>query len=129
VRAIDTNVVVRFLIADDKQQAKKARGAIESGDIFISSTVLLETEWVLRSGYGLPPDRIAYVLRSLAGLPGITVDGPAHLSLALDWMDDGMDFADAMHLARAEGCDAFLSFDRKLAKVATGRSSVPVEMP
>jgi len=128
VRAIDTNVVVRFLVADDKQQATKAKTAIEAGDIFISSTVLLETEWVLRSGYGLPPKRIAGALRNLAGLPGITVEWPGALAIALDWMDEGMDFADAMHLAKAEGCDAFLSFDRKLGKIASGRSSVPVEI-
>jgi predicted nucleic-acid-binding protein len=40
-----------------------------------------------------------------------------------------MDFADALHLAKAEGCIAFLSFDLKLAKAAKGRSSVPVMVP
>ena len=129
MHAIDTNVVVRFLIADDKRQAKKARARIEAGNIFISSTVFLETEWVLRSGYDLPPRRIAAALRQLAGLPGVTVEGPALLALALDWMDGGMDFADAMHLARAEGCETFLSFDRKLARVASGRSTIAVEQP
>ena len=128
MRAIDTNVVVRFLIADDKRQAKKARTAIEAGDFYLSATVLLETEWVLRSGYGLAPDRIAAALRSLAGLPGIGVEAPASLALALGWMEQGMDFADALHLAKAEGCDAFLSFDRRLAKAAAGRSPVPVEL-
>ena len=129
MRAIDTNVVVRFLVADDRRQAKKARTAIEAGDIFISSTVLLESEWVLRSGYGHAPGPIAAALRRLAGLTGVTVEGPPLLALALDWMDEGMDFADAMHLARAEGCDVFLSFDRKLAEVAAGRSPIAVEQP
>lgn len=129
MRAIDTNVVVRFLVADDKHQARKARAAIEAGDIFISSTVLLETEWVLRSGYGFAPSRIVAAFRALVGLPGVTVDGPAVLALALDWMDEGMDFADALHLAKAEGCTAFLSFDRKLAKIALGRSPIAVVQP
>jgi predicted nucleic acid-binding protein len=40
-----------------------------------------------------------------------------------------MDFADALHLAKAEGCDMFLSFDRKLADAAKGRASIAVEMP
>ena len=129
VRAIDTNVVVRFLVADDKRQAKAARAAIEAGDIFIARTVLLESEWVLRSGYDFAPMQVATALRGLAGLPGVTVEEPAMLAQALDWMESGMDFADALHLAKAEGCTAFLSFDRKLAKAATGRSALKIETP
>ena len=48
---------------------------------------------------------------------------------ALDWMSEGMDFADALHLAKAGHCDVFLSFDRKLAKRAKGRAPIPVETP
>jgi predicted nucleic-acid-binding protein len=129
VRAIDTNVVVRFLVADDKRQAKAARAAIEAGGIFIARTVVLESEWVLRSGYGFAPARVATALRGLAGLPGVSVEEPAVLERALDWMEGGMDFADALHLAKAEGCSAFLSFDPKLPKTATGRSAVKVEAP
>jgi predicted nucleic-acid-binding protein len=44
-------------------------------------------------------------------------------------MAGGMDFADALHLAKADGCIAFLSFDLKLAKAAKGRSLVPVMVP
>jgi predicted nucleic-acid-binding protein len=129
VRAIDTSVVVRFLTGDDKAQAEAARAAIAGGDIFVATTVLLESEWVLRSGYGFAPARITEGLRGLAGLPGITVEEPALLAQALNWMGEGMDLADALHLARAEGCDAFLSFDRKLAKAAKGRALVPVQAP
>lgn len=129
VRAIDTNLIVRFLTNDDKRQARAAREAIEDGDIFIATTVLLESAWVLRSAYEFDPARIAASLRGLAGLSGIAVEEPALLAQALDWMAEGMDFADALHLAKAKGCDMFLSFDRKLAKVAKGRASIAVEMP
>jgi hypothetical protein len=37
--------------------------------------------------------------------------------------------ADALHLAAAADCTAFLSFDGKLAKTTAGRSSVVVETP
>jgi predicted nucleic-acid-binding protein len=50
VRAIDTNVIVIFPTADDAAQAAVARRAIEPDDIFITTTVLLETERVPRSG-------------------------------------------------------------------------------
>lgn len=129
MRAIDTNVVVRFLAGDDKQQAKAARAAIEAGDIFVATTVVLESEWVLRSAYEFEPTRIAAGLRGLAGLPGVTVEEPLVLAQALDWMEAGMDLADALHLAKAGDCDAFLSFDRKLARTAKGRATIPVVAP
>lgn len=129
MRAIDANLIIRFLTNDDKRQAQAARVAIAGGDIFIATTVLLESGWVLRSVYQLDPTRITASLRGLAGLPGVTVEDPARLAQALDWMDEGMDFADALHLGNADGCQAFLTFDRKLAKVAKERTSVSVQAP
>jgi predicted nucleic-acid-binding protein len=129
VRAIDTNVVVRFLTNDDKRQAQAARAAIGAGDIFVAVTVLLESEWVLRSAYGFEPNRIADSFQALAGLPTITVEEPVRLAQAIGWMRQGMDFADALHLAKAEGCTMFLSFDQKLAQWATTSSSIPVAEP
>lgn len=127
MRAIDTNVVVRFLTADNKREAKIARAVIEAGEVFIPITVFLESEWVLRSAYGFPPKEIATGLRALAGLPGVFVEEPAILATTLDWMADGMDFADALHLAKFEGCTAFLTFDRKFAKATKNRSNAVVE--
>jgi predicted nucleic-acid-binding protein len=129
VRAIDTNVVVRFLTRDDRRQSESARAIIESGDIFIATTVLLESEWVLRSAYGFTPGRIADALVRMAGIPGVTMEEPTLLAQALDSMLAGMDFADALHLAKADGCSAFLTFDQKLANKAAGLSAVPVEAP
>lgn len=128
MRAIDTNVVVRFLTGDDQVQAKVARKAIESSRIFVPITVWLESEWVLRSGYGFSPEQIADGLSGLAGLPTISIDEPLILAAALDWLRAGMDFADALHLARAQQCDAFLTFDKKLAKSARGRAAIPVKI-
>ena len=125
MRAIDTNVIVRFLTNDDPRQARAARTAIEAGDVFIPTTVLLETEWVLRSGYGFEPRLIVEAMRGLAGLPGVTVENPSQLAQALDAMADGMDFADALHLSASNGCDAFLTFDRKLADAAKARAWRP----
>ena len=129
MRAIDTNIIVRFLTDDDKAQAEAARAVIEAGDIFISLTVLLESEWVLRRGYRLSREEIAARLIGIAGLSQISVEDPAAFAMAIEWMRAGMDFADALHLAKADRCTAFVSFDRKLAKVAKGRSPIPVEVP
>jgi predicted nucleic-acid-binding protein len=129
VRAIDTNVLVRFLTGDDSHQAARARRLIEAGDIFVATTVLLEAEWVLRSAYGFAPSAIAAALRGFAGLPGVALEDPALAALALDWAEKGLDFADALHLARAQGCTAFMSFDRELAKAAKGVADVKVTAP
>ncbi|MCW1431056.1 type II toxin-antitoxin system VapC family toxin [Novosphingobium sp. JCM 18896] len=129
MRAIDTNIVIRFLTADDKRQAEAARAVISGGDIFIPTTVLLESEWVLRSAYGLTAGEIVAGLRGLAGLPGISVEEPFLLAQALTWMSEGMDFADALHLAKSGDCRAFLTFDQKLIKAAGLQASILVETP
>ncbi len=127
MRAVDTNILVRFLTADDPKQARAARRVIEAGDIFIGTTVILETEWVLRAGYGFPPTVIAAGLRGLGGLTGISIEEPAVTAQALDWMIAGMDFADALHLARSGHCSAFVTFDKKLATRSKGKTSIAME--
>jgi predicted nucleic-acid-binding protein len=127
VRAVDTNVLVRFLTADDPKQARAARRVIEAGDVFIGTTVILETEWVLRAGYGFASPAIVGGLRGLGGLPGISIEEPAVTAQALDWMMAGMDFADALHLARSSHCSAFVTFDKKFAARCKGRSPITVE--
>jgi predicted nucleic acid-binding protein len=129
VRAIDTNVLVRFLTGDDPAQAARALKLVEAGAIFVPTSVLLETEWVLRSGYGFPTDRLVRALRDFAGLPGVTLEDPRLAALALDWVEQGLDFADALHLAAARGCTAFMSFDRRLAKAAAGVVEMRVAAP
>ena len=116
--AIDTNVVVRYLTGDDPVQAPKARAAVEGGPVFASTTVLLESEWVLRSVYGFPGADVARTLRGFAGLPGVSVENPALLAEALHRAEQGMDFADALHLGAAAGCEAMLTFDRRFIETA-----------
>ena len=127
MRAVDTNVLVRFLTVDDPKQAKTARRVMEAGDIFIGVTVILETEWVLRAGYGFNPNVIAAGLRGIGGLPGVTIEEPAEVAQSLDWMVEGKDFADALHLTRSNHCNAFVTFDKKLAARAKGKAGFIVE--
>ncbi len=116
--AVDTNVLVRFLVRDDAKQAARAASLIRAGEIWISKTVLLETEWVLRSLYGFPPDSLAGALRALAGLPTVFLEDELAVAKALDWFKEGLDFADALHLASAGNAKQFATFDQKLAKQA-----------
>lgn len=116
--AIDTNLIVRYLVRDDAGQAAKARKLVDENDVLVSSTVLLECERVLRSAYDFPPERCAKALADFVGLPRVTVDEPVTVGRALDWAARGLDFADALHLSKAEGCESFVSFDRSLLKTA-----------
>jgi predicted nucleic-acid-binding protein len=127
--AIDTNVIVRYLAADHPVQAPQARALIDGHEVFVGTTVLLETEWVLRSAYGYSPAQVGEALRGFAGLPRVSLEDPALAATALDWMVKGMDFADALHLVRAEGCAAFVSFDQQLATAAERLSQVKVRQP
>ncbi len=116
--AVDTNVVIRFLTGDDPEQAQRARMLVAQQEVWVSLTVLLETEWVLRRLYRLKPALVAAALRRFAGLRTVTVENEQVLASALEWCERGIDFADALHLAAAEGCDGFVTFDAPLVKAA-----------
>jgi predicted nucleic-acid-binding protein len=129
VLAIDTNIVVRFLTRDDPVQAAKARALLEAQDVLLISSVLLESEWVLRNAYGLARGKVLDQLRAFVGLPHVRLQEPARAAMALEWAEAGMDFADALHLAAAEGCEAFVSFDKRLAKTARRIAVIPIHVP
>jgi predicted nucleic-acid-binding protein len=129
VIAIDTNIVVRFLVNDDHRQAERARHLIEAEDTFVPTSVLLETEWVLRTAYGLPRQDVCRKLLAFLNLPRIAAQDPAAAVTALDWAQRGMDFADALHLDSSTACDAFASFDRALARAASRLGAPPVRAP
>jgi predicted nucleic acid-binding protein len=127
--AIDTNLIVRYLVGDDPGQAARARKLIDTNDVFVCTTVLLETEWVLRSVYGFSAARCAKALTDFAGLPRTTLEDPTAAARALGWMRQGLDLADALHLATAEGCDAFVSFDQDFIKAANALGGFKVRAP
>lgn len=116
--ALDTDIVVRFLVNDDASQARRARALIQRNGVFVPVTVLLETEWVLRGGYGLPRAEVVRLLRALLGLPDLATEDPQRIARALEWHEGGIDFADALHLAGSTSAERFATFDEKLVKAA-----------
>lgn len=124
--AIDTNVVVRFLTRDDPTQAGRARALLLAEPVFLSKTVLLESEWVLRSGYRLARDAIDTAFRSLLGLPGATVEDPPAVAQALAWYNSGLDFADALHLASSGPAGKFATFDEPLIRRVKALPQAPM---
>ena len=117
--AVDTNVIVRIVTNDDPEQAQRAVALFERERIFIAKTVLLEVEWVLRFSYHLPRGIIAPTLRKVVGLQQVEVENPDEIFIALDGYEQGLDFADALHLASSGRAEGFATFDQKMAKRAS----------
>ena len=85
---------------------------------WIPKTVLLETEWVLRSSYRLGSETASRALEKLLGLETVLVEDQQAVAKALFWHRAGFDFADAMHLASSAEADGFATFDQKLQRRA-----------
>jgi predicted nucleic-acid-binding protein len=122
--ALDTNVLVRFLIEDDAQQAAAARALLEAArnretPCFVSDVVMCETVWVLSRSYRLPRDEIVAVLRRLLSARPLVFDSRPRLSAALARFEIGRgDFADYLirEDAGSRGCEAVFTFDSELLR-------------
>ncbi len=133
MRALDTNVLARFFVddADDAQASKQRPAAIAalSERSFVSVTVLLELEWVMRGFYELPTSDVSRVLRALTTIEHIRLEDRDSVLVAVDAFDKGLDFADALHMARSSRASGFATFDQRLAKRAKRLAlSPPVEL-
>ncbi len=122
---IDTNVLVRFLVRDDEAQHEKARKLIKrevaaGHRVFIGQLVLLETEWVLRSRYGLSKNQSIGTISGLLDTTDVRFeDEPAIEEALFTWKDAVADFADCLIGAknRRLGCRATATFDAKAARL------------
>lgn len=111
--SIDTNILVRLVTADDKDQARKAKRLFKKEQVYITKTVVLESEWVLRYAYGFPERAIADAFMKLLGQENVLVEDAGHVTQSTNLLLKGMDFADALHLACSLG-HTFVTFDKKL---------------
>ena len=115
---VDTNILVRFAVNDDAQQVAQARRAIGTQAMWVSVTVLLELEWVLRSRYGYERKDIHTFLAQLLETTNVSVEDEAQVATALDWYAEGSDFADAVHLARTQSRGVMVTYDASFCKPA-----------
>jgi predicted nucleic-acid-binding protein len=129
VVAVDTNVLVRLLTNDHAAQAARAAAVFESRPVFIPKSVLLETEWVLRYSYGLGTVSILRALRAVLGLPNVSAEDPNGVVVALRLCEQGLEFADALHVASSAPAGKLLTFDARLVRRAAGVSPVNVAIP
>ena len=124
--ALDTNLLVRILVNDEPDQARRAAKLVESNPVWVSKTVLLETEWVLRALYRIDRTTLHEALSRFLSLPTIRVEDATAVLKALAAYAGGMDFADALHLTSSGPATRFATFDRALLKkAARGESPFP----
>jgi predicted nucleic-acid-binding protein len=121
---LDTNVLVRFLVEDDKAQTEKAARFMERAiaadePIFISDVVMCETVWVLVAAYRVARREIGEALGRLLMAAHLRFASVDRLSRAREAFLAGKgDFADYVirEEALAAGCDRVATFDRVLLK-------------
>ena len=127
--AVDTNIIIRFLTHDDPRQYKKAFSIFNTQDVFISDTVILETEWVLRYAYEFSTEDICNALVKLFGLSNVHLSNPTFIAQAIEWHRQGLDFSDALHLTQCQQYDRLYTFDKKFSSKAKNLTHCSVELP
>ena len=125
MRSVDTNVLARFYLRDDAAQGRVAAGVLSAGDVLVPKTVVLELV------ADQPGDKVTECLAHLIALPGVTVEDREEIEAALGHCRNGIDFADALHLAASKACTELLTFDdRGYARRARKlRLKPPVRVP
>ena len=121
---LDTNVLVRFLVQDDPEQAAAATGLIlgltQSDPGFVCREVLVELVWVLERAYGLPRKDIAQALDGLLEAQELVIETADRVAVAVDrYRKGGAGFADQMVALAGQGagCRVTASFDCKAANL------------
>lgn len=130
--ALDTNVVVRFLVQDDPLQSAQASALFarlsEAAPGFLPREVMVELVWVLERAYRLPRGDIAGALDGLLSAQELVIEAADRVGRAVErYRKGGAGFSDHMiALAAAEqGCRATYSFDRKAVAQAGMTMAAP----
>jgi len=123
--ALDTNVVVRFLVRDDEIQSEQARRRLKQAEekrerLLIPLLVVLETIWVLESAYDKTRAEILDAIGAMRHMSVLEFEASEVIErLLADGSEYGADLADILiaHSARAAGCESGITFDKRAAKL------------
>jgi predicted nucleic-acid-binding protein len=121
--AVDTNVLVRAVVRDDKIQAEAAARLLRSANLVaVAVSSLCELVWVLRRVYEFSAADTAAAIRALMAAGNVQIDGSA-AAAGLAMLDMGGDFADGViaYEGRWLGGETFVSFDRKAVEMIKGQ--------
>lgn len=123
--AVDTNVLIRYLIQDEDSQFAVVIGLLddcarEGRTLFVPITVTLELEWVLRSNFQVGKADLISTLSQLLSATELSFQSEPAVEQALArYRDSSADFADCIHgaLAALAGEEPLWTFDKKAARV------------
>ena len=126
--ALDTNVLVRFLVQDDPEQARIAGDTMDLlTDVdpgFVGREVLVELVWVLERAYGYDRSAISGAIDGLLSATELVIEAADDVGPALEvYRAEGFGFADLMiaAAARRAGATELVTFDRKAARLPNVR--------
>ena len=127
--ALDTNILVRFLVEDDPAQLAAAKKliakCIRAGvKLFVPVTVSLELESVLRSNFGFGKFAVVQTLSQLLSSAELSFESEGAVEVALALYGQGAaDYSDCLHVALASGAGEhpFWTFDQAASKVDGAR--------
>ena len=122
--ALDTNVIVRFLVRDDEKQAHAVYARFKKAEkerehLFVPLVVVLEVIWVLESAYEMSRGDILPAMADLRQMPILEFERADVLEQVLSSgkrCKTGLADLLIAHSAQASGCDAAITFDKKAAR-------------
>ncbi len=124
MKGIDTNILVRFLVADDEFQAKKVyiifkEAESKKNEFFVPILVVLELIWVLESAYEISRDEIIDSISELLLMPILKFENQSVVQQFIQTAQGNRyDLSDLLiaHSAAEQGCEAVITFDKKASK-------------
>lgn len=124
MKAIDTNVLVRFLVRDDELQARTIynifkQAEADKEEFFVPLLVVLEMLWVLESVYKIPREEILDSLNELLLMPILKFEAQSVIQGFIFSAREGkVDLSDLLiaHSAKISGCECILTFDKRASK-------------
>ena len=121
---LDSNVILRFLLADHSQLSQKAKSIFESAEkgrveLFLNHTTIAEVYWVLESFYNLPKSEIVQILSQLLRFPNMKVPEKRMIFKVLNLLSqENISYIDAYNLVFARKNSLELkTFDKRLEKL------------
>ena len=122
---LDTDLWLCYLLNDDAALARRVQQLLEaSPQVTLTPTILLELVWVLECSDCTRTEILA-ALRHILGLGNMRLPNEAAFFRAVQWFEQGLDFADALHLALSPATASFMTFDKDFVNKAKRAEAFP----
>ena len=116
----DTNLIIRFLVRDNDEQAFKVKSLLEEGtQLYLNEVVVAELYWVLRHVYNYTPNEIVLAFDNLLETRNVSFFNSEVVRLALsDYIHSSVGFADCLiHRINAAVTTRTYTFDKRASSL------------